>query len=498
MLKLLVPLLLLQTAAHVLTVIQSSFGFIRENYDNSVMWGDGRVVPQERLVEVGAKSMVLGVEDGEPIVLTFKNSFNINPVYKGLTLYIVSEKEIVDRNYERLLEALIMIRTHYEAQQDTPKNLMSYYYPGLDFAILDLSLKPQEAPSLQNNIEILSENPTPEIKEITKPAKAVCNFKLGDQVKFLDTDEPLIFLQQINKKSAKVRSTLTGSVATFKLKSLKPIPIERQMPSTLKLSFNGKYKYLMEGSGVLYVPKSKILKLECILKSFDDRNRAILHCDSTEYKNVEWSEIWPAEARQILPFLPQNLTNNVDNSSQIVIPAKRKLPVNRKDEKIFRKGDQVLLKDNGNIPFIHLSRDGTRLPCLLNTLTGAFLYSKEMIERIPEDLAIPMDKKVIVVSDEITFKYITVGSSVLYYHEANSLFYPCSVYSFASNPSNLCLKLRCLGLKEVNDSQWKDLFPIEAYHLVKGKAKVFGFENEEVTMEGLEFSIKIISYLFMV
>lgn len=95
-------------------------------------------------------------------------------------------------------------------------------------------------------------------------------------------------------------------------------------------------------------------------------------------------------------------------------------------------------------------------------------------EAIPEDTNMILDK---------SYKYIMSGSFVLYQNPDNNLFYPCRVTAFSSR--NSVPKLLCQKLGAIT-AEWEHLFPIEAYDLVKDKAKVYGFkEYLEVTLDEL-------------
>lgn len=84
---------------------------------------------------------------------------------------------------------------------------------------------------------------------------------------------------------------------------------------------------------------------------------------------------------------------------------------------------------------------------------------------------------------ERNYKYILAGSYVLYHYPTDNLFHPCLVRTFSHNnpfPQLSCVKLRVII------ARWEQIYPIEAYNLLKDKANVYGFKDgEEVTVKTL-------------
>ena len=488
---------------------------------------------------VGAKSVILGIENEQDVIFAMEHSFHIKPDYKSLTLYIVYEREMVEKNYDKILPALVKVRTHYAALHDkTSGDLLLDEYPDMKFAILELTLRQQETSTLQNSIEIhyedlineiqdltvpsevlnnfeflnevsyddniveiQLENPRPAIQEVPKPTEVLHNFEFGDQVT-IDDVVPLIFYYRF-EENANVRNTLTGALETVTLDSLKLIPVGRQRPKDTNVSVDGRCKYMIEGSKVTFVPKNSSVPIFCEISMFDAQNRAVLNCNGVEFTQVKWHEIWPTRTQQSSALQSEDsaftLNNNNNNSmwSQVNFPSKRKnqevpslekpKPMKRRQLSVYQQGDQLILFDDATNRYVQLSKDAAPETYVLNMRTGDIMRKWHyFFIPIPEQLAIPMNNKVIVESGEITYKYIAVDSYVLYYHEGSKLFYPCKVKSFPKRDGKNWLKLRCFKLGDVHDSLWKNIIPIEAYHLVKNKGKVIGFRNEEVTVEKID------------
>lgn len=100
-------------------------------------------------------------------------------------------------------------------------------------------------------------------------------------------------------------------------------------------------------------------------------------------------------------------------------------------------------------------------------------------QSIPEDTKVIPDKK---------YKFIMLGSFVLYYFPDHNLLYPCKVTAFSHR--YLIPNLTCERFNKI-DAEWERIFPIEAYRLVKDRAHVYGFgENEEVTVDKLRQRIE--------
>ena len=256
--------------------------------------------------------------------------------------------------------------------------------------------------------------------------------------------------------------------------------VELLPEQTLKYDPKKDYKYIYPGAYIWYHSKRNNLLYRCIygkVGTYGIKRNAFCE-DLGEVNGTKWCDIYPEDAFNYIKHIP--LFKHDGTFAEV-----RKALVGTEIQ--FYAGAQLKF-NNEEIPYIFLDNSSYGRKLVLCSSTGAIKTLDQIkLTLMPPGESIPMKTKMIA---EKGYKYIIKGSSVLYLHPDDDLFYPCYVTAFNDFP-NIHPKVSCMKLG-IFAAEWEKLFPIEAYSLVKHKAaKVHGFEDgEEVTVDKLRTMIK--------